>query len=307
MKHFLDIDKLVSERSYSKVILGYVGASLFGMLGALVGGYGGYVYRTGNFLFGQSHGAGVVPIITAAVGFAIFFSVGACVLGPGQEVYDKFLAATLPGDMQRYTVMGLSSFDLYVTVHRIKNLFNADPCTGLVGGIGSPYVEVIVGRSVDDDRQLSVQRNPPKRTCISNSNAFEECFHFVVSPTDDAIRFAVYDADLLDNDLVGRCDVNITDDVLAAGFPQKKAFKLARGDALDVNKSMDRDSDHHAGSLVVSFTPGVNFPQSSLPALRKRGEFAIQRMQTATEQLRMHAERTAGQYGTLVSGKPQQV
>mmetsp|Transcript_155329 Transcript_155329/g.477129 ORF Transcript_155329/g.477129 Transcript_155329/m.477129 type:complete len:312 (+) Transcript_155329:55-990(+) len=302
MKHMKNGDSIVSEKAHNKAVLGYVVASLLGMLGALVGGYAGYVIKTGTFSMEYTRGAGIVPIIAALVGFIIFFVIGLFLLGPGEHVYARFLSrAAMPESMERFQVTGFSSFDLYVTVHRIKNLFHADPCTGFFGNLASPYVEVVVGRYVDDDRQLSVQRNPPKRTCIASSTSFEECFHFVVSPTDDTIRFIVYDQDAIANHLVGKCDVNITDDVLAAGFPQKKSFKLARGAALDADKSTDRNPDHHAGSVIVSFAPGTNFPISSVPGLGKKYEFAVQRMQSMTGQLRSEAERSAGQYGSLVS------
>lgn len=293
-----DLDKFIATKPPKVAGLGYVVAFLVGLLGALVGGYCGYVFKTGLLLYEYTQGAGVFPIITAMGGFVIFFSIGVCVFGPGEHLYGKFVGAA-PSKLGRLQVTGLSSFDLYVTVHRIRNLFSTDCCAG---GVACPYVEVLVGRYVDEDRPFLTQRNLPKRTCVARANSFEECFHFVVSPTDDTIRFIVYDQDVLKNKLVGRCDVNIDDDVLAEGFPQKKSFMLARGDALDDEKSAERDADRHGGSIVVSFAPGADFPDAAAAAVRRRNPFATERLRTVTGRLRDQAEHSAGQYGALVTG-----
>mmetsp|Transcript_643 Transcript_643/g.2026 ORF Transcript_643/g.2026 Transcript_643/m.2026 type:complete len:316 (-) Transcript_643:49-996(-) len=287
-----------------KVLLGYVLALVVGMLGGLVGGYGGYAYRMGYVEAGELEGAGLLPVLTAAGGFIIFFTVALFTVGPSDHLTSKLSALVRQPALDRAKVVGFSSFELFITVHRVKNLFNADPCTGFFGAKCNPYVEVLVGRTVDDRGKFSVQRNPAKRTCVSTSSSFEESFRFVVSPTDDTIRFVLWDQDLVDDDVVGMCDLNITEDVLKMGFPQKKSYKLARGDALDDAKPRSgfKDADHHAGSLVASFAPGEDFPAAAAASLQATSRREIDRLRSAKDELRSQAAATAGPYGTMVTG-----
>jgi len=104
------------------------------------------------------------------------------------------------------------------------------------------------------------------------------------------------------DDMVGLCDVNITEDVLGQGFPQKQSLKLLRGAALDPTSwGSFKDANHHAGSVVVSFAPGTSFPAAAAAAMKSQNRLAYSRLRSTKEQLKSTSGIT-GSYGTMVSG-----
>lgn len=290
------------------VIVGYILSVIMGCIGAMAGGFVAYIYRVGEIDITtgrvQLEAGGWLPVIGGIVGFASFFSVTWCSSGPGEYHYNWILSTVTPPSASRIKTVGLHSFDIYVTVHRVKNVYNTDPLLGLFGYGSNPYVEVMVGRLVDDQQEFMMHRNTTQRTCIARNNAFEECFHFTVSPTDDTIRFILFDQDVFNDDRVGMCDIDITDEVLSLGFPQKKSYKMRRGEGRRGGReNMDMaevqgEANRLAGSIVVSFAPGNNFPIGAGHSIRRAAPSAWQHMQTAQQDLSSKAAKSAGAYGT---------
>lgn len=276
-------------RTPAHVLVGYLLSFLLGLIGAMVGAYTGWLW-----------GEGLIPIAAAVAGFTLCFSIAFCLLGPGEFHYTRFSSNMKPPEMERVRTLGLLTFELYVTVHRVKNLFTADIIVGLLGADRNSYVEAKVGRLTDGN--FSVQRNPVKRTCVQASGVFEETFHFTVSPTDDTIRFLLYDQDIFQDGLVGMCDVNITDQVISQCFPQRKAFRLVHSGG-PANVDVDeRDPSELAGTLVASFMPGDDFPAFAAKRAESRRPHAFQRLKSAQTQLLGKLE-SSGQYGTWATMK----
>eukprot|EP00933_Yihiella_yeosuensis_P017824 TRINITY_DN1481_c2_g1_i1.p1 TRINITY_DN1481_c2_g1~~TRINITY_DN1481_c2_g1_i1.p1 ORF type:complete len:305 (-),score=45.83 TRINITY_DN1481_c2_g1_i1:217-1131(-) len=275
-------EKLNKTARPSSLSMGYLAAFIGGLFGLGIGGYIGWML-----------GDGPVVVSTACAGFALIFGIIFCAAGPYQYHFGNPKSTWKDSDHARANTYGLSEFDLYVTVHRVKNVYNADSFFGLMSAVRMNFVEVRTGRLMEDDQVLNVQRNPPKKTCISEQGVFEECFHFVVSPTDDTIRFVLYGQDTFKDELVGICDINLTDEVLGAGFPQKRSFNMARP-AADPNS---KDPGELAGTLIVSFAPGKHLPHGAANAMEKRSGLALQHMRDVQSDLKTQSQ-SYGNYGT---------
>lgn len=256
---------------------------VFGLLGAMAGAYAGWTIDDGS-----------VVVLTAGGGFAAASAVACLTCGPFRYYLNQFLAAAAPPEKKRMELMyngGHTSFDVYVTVHRVNNVYNTEGILGFFGNRNNSYVEVKVGRLMNET--FSIQMNPPKKTCISTDNVFEECFHFNVAPTDDSIRFTLYDQDVFSDDLVGSCDLNITNEVMCAGFPQRKNFKLLREGADDEGPVR---ASAIAGNIIVSFTPASNFANDKLQEEKHLHFGNVDAMRT-----KLLKETDKTQYGTWIS------
>lgn len=297
------------EATPMRVVGGYVLATIMGALGAMAGGCVGYFYAVGS-TFKISSGTVILqagqwpPIIGSLIGFGLLFSLTWCYAGPGEYHYNWMIATVRPPSASRIQTVGLSSFDLYVTVHRVKNVYNTDPLLGLFGYGSNPYVEVSVGRTVHDDEGFKMNRNTTQRTCVARNNSFEEVFHFNVSPTDDTVRFVLLNQDMFADDKVGSCEVNISEEVLNAGFPQRVAYKMSRSHGNNILRVNDGaadvqgDANRLAGSIVVSFAPGANFPIGAGKKVKSKSPSAWRHMQTAQRDLTTRSAKAAGTYGT---------
>lgn len=256
---------------------------VIGLLGAMAGAYAGWTMDDGS-----------IVVFTALGGFAAASVVACLTCGPFRYYFHLFLAAATPPEKKRLDLMyngGHTSFDVYVTVHRVNNVYNTEGILGFFGNRNNSYVEVKVGRLISET--FSIQMNPPKKTCISMDNVFEECFHFNVAPTDDSIRFTLYDQDVFSDDLVGSCDLNITNEVMCGGFPQKKSFKLLREGADDEGAIR---ASSIAGNIVVSFTPASNFQNEHLQDQKKLHFTNVDAMRT-----KLLDSTKDTQYGTWVA------
>lgn len=226
---------------------------VIGLLGAMAGAYAGWTIDDGS-----------IVVVTATGGFAAASAVACLICGPFRYYWNIFTSAVTPPEAKRMELMyggSFASFDMYVTVHRVNNVYNTEGILGFFGNRNNSYVEVKVGRFMNET--FSIQMNPSKKTCVSTKGTFEECFHFNVAPTDDSIRLTLYDQDVFADDFVGQCDLNITNEVMCAGFPQHKSFKLFREG--DVREGAVRASAI-AGNIIVSFTPASNFACEKLQA-----------------------------------------
>mmetsp|Transcript_819 Transcript_819/g.2427 ORF Transcript_819/g.2427 Transcript_819/m.2427 type:complete len:310 (+) Transcript_819:136-1065(+) len=273
------------------VYLGLLMSFLAGMIGGLGGAYLGSIVQDGMVVVGA-----------ATVGFFLTFCLAAALTGPLSYAYGQFFAIVAPPDAGRVWAMrGFSSWDLYVTVHLVKNSLVTEGMSGwLTGKQNDSYLEVKVGRYVPPDTFKLAQ--PVKYTCVSHTNVFEESFHFVVSPTDDHLRIALWDQDIFADDMVGMCDINISDQILLAGFPQHKGFRLIRAtQGLDENADMD----HLSGTVVLSFRPGGAFPKSVYDRLKSQKPLHYEKLRTENQALMNSTRATAGSYGTWATGMPE--
>jgi len=255
---------------------------VIGLLGAMGGAYAGWTIDDGS-----------VVVLTAGGGFAAASVLACLTVGPFRYYFTLFRAGLPSTDTKRMDLMyngGATSFDVYVTVHRVNNVFNTEGILGFFGNRNNSYVEVKVGRLIGDT--FSIQMNPAKKTCISTANVFEECFHFNVAPTDDTIRFTLFDQDVFSDDLVGSCDLNITNDVMSAGFPQRKSYKMLREGASDEGAVR---ASAIAGNIVVSFTPAANFANAKLQTEKNLHFDNVDAMRT-----KLLGETEKTQYGTWI-------
>lgn len=245
-------------------VLGWIGVVLLSLFGALAGGAGGWVVGMGHSDVETS----AATICGALIGFVLFGCIGFLFLGPGTRLKHR-VQKLAPPDPDRVAITGMQSFDLFVTVHRVDGARSPDIISGLFGVVRQPdsYVLAQCGRLVDDDTFMR-GKNPSKRTCINSGAVFEEAFSFVVGPTDEVLEFILYDQDMMGEDSVGMCCINITKDILEAGFPQRHGYKLHADPPLSFfrgehDQIPPEQTERRCGNLILSFRPGNNFPRSA--------------------------------------------
>lgn len=281
------LDSGMDEGMSWMVLLGYLGAILLGIFGALLGGCVG-------FFMGQ----GANTIIGSASGFALFFLLGCCLLGPAKSMFNNMYAEFAPPEMGRLSMLGgYKTFEVYVTVHNVQNVISAEGVLGFLGKKNNSFLQIKVGRLIDDDDTFIMSKNPPKRTCVRENNIFEEVFCFVIEPTDDTIEVTLYDQDLIGEDRVGTCYISITDDVLGRGFPQKMGFKLLKSSGFSFfGKASSEYEDMKTGIAILSFQPGKNFPGGTASWMARSKPFASYDLVAAQTKLVKGAEKE--DYGT---------
>mmetsp|Transcript_71022 Transcript_71022/g.197286 ORF Transcript_71022/g.197286 Transcript_71022/m.197286 type:complete len:300 (-) Transcript_71022:128-1027(-) len=287
------LEELMTDRIPTAVILGYFLSFVAGLAGGLVGGYLGWIYDEG-----------LPPILGGFAGFILMFAVVWAISGPGLYHYARVSAVVAPPELQRLMTTGFRTFDFYVTIHKVQNMYNPDDLIGLVGEDSMRYlfVEVKVGRLIHDgvtgNSYLSMQVNPKNRTTVQTSGVFEECFHFSASPTDNTIRITLFEQDVFLDSAVGYCDIDITDHVLDQGFPQKKAYKLLRElDQGDAN----RDAAYFTGCVVVSFAPGGKFPKRAARNIEESHKLEFEHLRSTTGNLMDKTKQDHTAYGTWMA------
>lgn len=282
------------ERTPVYVFIGYLVSLLMGILGSVVGGYAGWMLKEGSAVT-------AITVTTGVCGFLLFFGITFALAGPGVYHYGQMTRGRRSPEFDRATELGHSSFHLYVTVHKVKDLYRAG-AFGVLAPLPT-YVEVLVGRLTEGGK-FSVQRKPATATCHSVNGSFEEFFHFVVMPTDDTIKFVVRDrdvtAEVFSEPVLGECSINISDEVVRQGFPQRRAFELQRQQLAGERAGTAKDLSRVAGTLVVSFAPGEDcqLPVQSNGVDRR---LAHEQLQDAQGLLLSNAGRTG--YGTWASGR----
>lgn len=277
-------------RTPGYVYAGYLVSFLMGIVGGVVGGYTGWLLKEG-----------VVTVGLAGFGFLLFFGVTCALSGPGVYHYGQMSSRLRSPEWDRVRELGHRNFHLYVTVHKVKDLYIAG-AFGMLAPLPT-YVEVMVGRLTEGGK-FSVQRNPATATCASATGTFEECFHFVVTPTDDTIRFVLRNRDIgaevFSEPVLGECSINITDEAVLQGFLQHRAFGLQRLPLAGEGAGVAKDPSHLAGTLVVSFTPGADceIPAQSYGVDRRLAQEHLQ----STQGLLLSAAGRTG-YGTWATGR----
>lgn len=237
-------------------VIGWVGTLGLATLGALLGGCAGYLA-----------GAGLITVIAASAGFGVCFLFGFCALGPAKRIVDQTYNDYAPPDYSRVVGVGLpKTFSLHVTVHNIRNTISTEGILGFLGKKNDAFVQVRCGRQADaDDADFYPGKNPPKRTCVSQNETFEETFNIMVAPTENVLLVDLYDQDLVGDDLVGTARVDITKDVLEGGFPQKRGFKLEREEGMLFGATKKK-----TGTVILSFYPGDEFPKKSMDIIKSK-------------------------------------
>lgn len=295
------------------VVAGIAGAVIFGFLGGIAGAYAGAAYF--GVLSTGLPGGGMPVIMSAGAGFLM---VGGLFLacGPYGQHHMKLAGNALqPPEWRRFQKTGFSTWDLYVTVHRCQNAYNVRQFFGLLmpsflQAGPSYFATVRVGREIDEDIFL-LRSNPVKKTCTTKDQVFEEVFHFVVTPTDDTLRVVVWDQGTLIDRRLGSVDINITNQILEAGFPQNKGFRLSRSSYEEGDDSGDEEQEVEyqdiAGTIVLSFKPGPNFPRYANARYRSNQPYEHHSVYTSNSELMKGVKTNYPSYGTWatnVNGHP---
>jgi len=277
-----------------KVVLGYLLSGVIGMLSAFLGAYGGWFFMETE--------EGLWPVFYGVCGFFVGFAITFYVSGVWSYHFHTLRVLCAPPEYDRIKTTGLNDFDMYVTVHRIQNESHLEDPFGFFGTKGNRqmYVEVKVGRLIGGDASdaFSVQKNPQKRTCISPDNEFEETFQFTIAPTDDTMRITLKDQDILFDDELGFADIDITDQVLKEGFPQKRCFELYVG---SYSKVSYRNAQQLAGNVVVSFAPGANLSKRAEMGLFDKNQYALKRLKQERTQILNTTRQEYQAYGATLT------
>lgn len=274
-----------------KLVLKLVGVLVCAILGSMVGAMGGWFTGQG-FIPGQ----GMNPdVIYGAAGGLVFFSIFGWCCFFGRDCVDAFRHEHAPPEIKRTTLGILKSFDMYVTVHEAKNVINSEGILAYFGKASDSFIKVEVGRKLSEFSDFRLQKNTPKRTTVQNSKVWEETFKFVVATTDDTMRLTLYDQDMVGDSYVGECEIKVTNEILENGFPQKKGYKIMREEGFLFGSSWKR-----VGILVISFTPGQEFPKEVLSRLDEKNPLEAERREKLHHQL---ADEVRSRYGSNAYGE----
>jgi len=256
--------------AFALKILSYVGLCALGfVLGA-----------TAGFFAGQ----GLMTILGAFVGVVIGLVLAVFCTGDFGEAMnageDKIRNVTEPlvPAFAREVAFGHDYFSILVTVHSVRTM--ADDLMTLKTTQFDAFVVVSCGD------------NPVKSTCISPDCDFEETFKFRVRPRDHKIDFALKDQELLHDDVVGVCSVEIAD-VLNKGFPVQKSYPL-----------LELRYHQKVGNLMLSFDWTEDFPKDRLADMQKRNPSEFNRRVQMRQQVLSSQEKESKKamaYGTFVS------
>eukprot|EP00929_Paragymnodinium_shiwhaense_P028976 TRINITY_DN16708_c0_g1_i2.p1 TRINITY_DN16708_c0_g1~~TRINITY_DN16708_c0_g1_i2.p1 ORF type:complete len:346 (+),score=69.52 TRINITY_DN16708_c0_g1_i2:204-1241(+) len=286
------------------------------LLGILIGGYGGWLYSTGP------------PVLVGcAVGWLVALVAAAWGTGLIQHWIDRTAFRLHPPEVQRVLTTGMQTWELFITIHRVQDAFNGEQFNLFTSAhqqwmfvayrvevkevmalsydnanipVHTPHVvhlrlcnfQVEVGRVVRND-YFSVAINKPMRTCAQQSGTYEETFKAMISPTDNTIRLTLFVQGVTGDKVLGICDINITDQVLNAAFPQKRVYNLlhrAKDDSIT-------NTDQFGGGCVVSFTPGSDMSEGAVAALEKKNTIAFAHMRSLYDPRNDPTMQASGAYG----------
>lgn len=184
---------------------------------------------------------GVGAIGGAISGFFLFATVSFCATGLWRDLIPPQIAkygvkALLPGVMVG-AINEYADFTLIVTIHELKNL----QVKGLM-----PW------NSADTFCEIEYSTHPMKATCVRYDGKFNEQFRINVSALEDALLIRVKDQDIFGSTEVGYVAVDITRDILDAGFPYRKDFQIQawENDKIIFPKGAGKDA---YPQLVLSF------------------------------------------------------
>jgi len=183
---------------------------------------------------------GVGAIVGGFSGFFCFLIFGSCVtcfwkqLVPESLHQGGFTALLVPSRVQEL-IGGHGDFNLILTVHQVSKL---DWTTQKIQKLN-------VFSSVDAYILIECGKNPRKSTCVNSNYEYNEQFKLKVSAADVALHIKLMEQDVFGSKKVAQITVNINDDVIAQGFPQKHEFPLENRAGVM--------RDHNKSVLVLSF------------------------------------------------------
>lgn len=206
---------------------------------------------------------------------------------------------SLPPDASRIKYgLGRSSFSIYVTIHEVINLASSEGILAYLGKKNDSYAEIRVGRKLDKNDVFTLNKaTPVKRTCVQQSGVFDEVFKIQVDPRDDTIEVRVMDQDVAGDDTVGTTYIDVSQEIIGCGFPQKKGFKLMHQDGILWGSRMRK-----TGMIIISFDTGEDFPSSLLEQLKQEHPMEFERNRRRKDELLDHGKRYSAHnehYGTL--------
>lgn len=268
-----------------------LGVFVVGVLGAVIGAIGGWFSGEG-FIPGKGFNPDV--IVGAVGGLCIFSVFGWCCFFGGDCV-DAFRHEHAPAELGRTALGLIKPFDLYVTIHEARNVVNSEGILGYFGKSSDSFIKLEVGRKLHSHADFRLQKNTPKRTTVQHTKVWEEQFKFVVATTDDTMMLTLYDQDMVGDSYVGEVEIKIQKEILENGFPQTKGYKIMREEGFLFGTTWRR-----VGVLVVSFTPGQDFPKAVLDQLDEKNPLEAERRIRLQEQL---ATKLQKDYGSTDYGK----
>jgi len=296
------IDNSMESHIPMKVWAGMFGGVLCGLVGFLLGAtiawtLGREMFLGKDYCIWDIFGPKSCIFVGAGIGFLLFLCCGCLFCGPCTYFFERLYAFLWPfPSKERVAAMGhhgLSTFDLFITVHRCQNVQNNEGIMGFFGKTNDSFIEVQVGQIIADDFHPGI--NPRKNTCVQTNNVFEECFLFKIAATDSVIKVALFDQDLVGSAIAGNVLIDIMKDVIDQGFPQVKGYSLQVKDSY--SWAAGDAEDAKVGTVVLSFTPGENFPKTLLKQMAGTKQFAFERTLLAASDLK-HKSEKEGDYGT---------
>lgn len=157
----------------------------------------------------------VGAVIGAVAGFVVFGLLGVCATGVWRDLIPKdtktFGASAILPHSIAVQLGGHGQFDMIVTVHK---------------AIGVEVHGYLPWQSKSLFAEVECGSNPVKRTCVQSDANFNEQFKLRIEPTDECILVRIKDQDLFGIVSVGYASVNITKDVIEAGFPKNSRFPI---------------------------------------------------------------------------------
>lgn len=282
-----------------RIKIRYYSAFAWSILGILIGGYVGYLVQTLEGLGGYKGNTSSYTVFLGCFVGWVFALIVAFYFHGIFEYWSNRAAVTFkPMEWQRFQATGVQSWDLYLTLHRVQNVFNAEQMNLFSSSsVQFMYLDVEVGRLVRND-YFSVQLNKPMRTCVQQSGVFEENFRANISPTDNTIRITLYSQGVVRDTVLGICDISITDQVVNAGFPQKKVFNLLH----NATEQTVSNTDQLAGSCIVSFAPGENMSEGAVNTLEAANKLQFEHMRSQLSASKGDLVNQSGTYGAWATG-----
>eukprot|EP00929_Paragymnodinium_shiwhaense_P031546 TRINITY_DN17647_c0_g1_i1.p1 TRINITY_DN17647_c0_g1~~TRINITY_DN17647_c0_g1_i1.p1 ORF type:complete len:295 (-),score=37.68 TRINITY_DN17647_c0_g1_i1:134-1018(-) len=269
------------------VQLKYIATFFWSLLGLLIGGYLGW------FFFDK----GMPVLVGCGIGWVLMCCLGAACTGLLDYVVTSIRMNVTPPSLQRLRATGFSEWDLYITIHRVQNVYNFGE-----GNIFTDskhqfmYITVEIGRQLDQDH-FSILANQPMRTCVQQSGVFEETFKGAITPTDNTVRVSLYSQGVVIDTLLGQADISITHDIVGQGFPHKHVKNLLR----DASHEADvRNANQLAACCVISFAPGENLNLNK--QLQEEHALHAQRRQHLYHPENDPLVKTSGRYSAWATG-----
>lgn len=237
----------------------------------------------GCFLFGML-GSMAMPgpgaIIGALIGFVAFGLIACCAMGLWKEMVPEVgdaidVTAVVPNGLVN-ALADHGKFTMIVTVHKIENI--------------NAFSGFLPWQNPDLYVSVECKKNPAKRTCVNKKGVFDEQFRIQVTPDIKDITVKLFDQDIFGQDELGNVCIDIDGDIVQAGFPQEKRFKLEMGGGKG-GKAAGK------AGIVLSFDYTHDYPASGVAHLKNDEDLHAQ-YEKREERLKKSEQAWAGSYGS---------